>query len=258
MKNSPLSKIPVLRALSRYYRELAGPAPLAEFNDYNDYWLRREEGNTRPPVMHRYRVIASRIPDGATVLDIGCGDGAFLKYLKSVKPNCKLMGADLSEAGIRYLQEAGIEGHVIRPGTSLPQQISRTFDYVVMMEVIEHVHDAEGFVRDALGFSPTRVFITIPNVGFLLHRLRLALFGRFPVTTIVCHMKEHIRFWTVKDFVQWAGLLGLRVIRYDGQLTRPDIWVRWMVLLMPALFAAQMIYELEPVDGQTSDGSSAE
>lgn len=242
---SKLTRVPVLRALHRYLREIIRPAPLQEFANYDAYWTARMRDGKRATVLDRHRIISRLLPDNANVLDIGCGDGAFLRFLRTTHPASHLLGADISETAVAALRESGIDGQCIDPGIPLTSQITGHWSDIVMMEVIEHVVDAENLVRQALALHPKRIFITIPNAGFLIHRLRLMFGGRFPVTTIVYHMKEHVRFWTVKDMRQWAKYMGMRVRSYHGQVDRPDKIVNWLARLAPGLFAAQLVYVLE-------------
>ena len=227
--------------------------PLSEFTDYNDYWDQRAAKNAPPKIdtiqgaiLHRYVSIAKQIPEGSSVLDIGCGDGGFLIYLKSLNKNLKLFGLDVSDAAISNLTKEGIEGKTIKIGVPLREIVDRDFDYVVMMEVIEHVHEAEALVRDTFNFHPKGIFITIPNSGFIVHRIRLMFGGRFPVTFILLHMKEHIRFWTVKDFHQWADYLNLKICNWEGQEKGTKNPLRlFLIRSAPGLFAAQLIFHLK-------------
>ena len=99
-------------------------------------------------------------------------------------------------------------------------------------------------MRQVLELNPDRIFVTIPNVGCLKHRLRLMFGGRFPITTIVYHMKEHLRFWTVRDFEQWVECFGLEVCSIHGQYSYGDRLVRYAVKKYPSYFAPQVVYEL--------------
>ena len=207
-----------MKSLFYWYQVMTKPAPMNEFDDYDDYWRKRVHSNKVSPFLPRYKIIADIIPDGASVLDIGCGNGDFIRYLHSVKPQCQIVGADISTTSVEQIKGQGFKGQVILPSTPLSEQFDRQFDYVVMMEVIEHVQDAEGLTRHAAKLARKRLFLTLPNVGFIVHRLRLALFGRFPVTNICCHIKEHIRFWTVTDFAEWANHLGLTLHKVIPQI----------------------------------------
>jgi methionine biosynthesis protein MetW len=238
-----------MKALRRYYRELTRPAPLNNFEDYDAYWERRLYNLDLPPVLPRHQIIADQIPNGSSVLDIGCGDGAFLRYLRDAKPDCRIVGADVSETAVAHVGSQGFEVIHIGNGRPLNQIVGEQFDFVVLMEVIEHVHDAETLARQAASLARKRLFFTLPNVGFILHRVRLGLFGRFPVTSIIYHMREHIRFWTVKDFSEWLDSLNLTLRRTYPQVSRSENYlVRMLATRWPGLFSAQVIYEVAPTE----------
>jgi methionine biosynthesis protein MetW len=233
--------------IHKLWEGLRKPAPLQDFDDYDDYWKIRDEGNDLPPLMPRYCIIAELIPDGSTVLDIGCGSGAFLNYLSSKKNRCVLLGADISANATNRLAKSGISAKKLDPLIPLNLQFDTQFDYVVMMEVIEHIHDAEAVTRQAAKLTRNKLYITVPNVGFILHRIRLGLFGRFPVTNIRCHMKEHIRFWTVTDFKDWANYLGLTILRVIPQISDSEpALIRLLAKYNPDLFSKAVIYEIQP------------
>ncbi|HRQ65525.1 MAG TPA: methionine biosynthesis protein MetW [Xanthomonadaceae bacterium] len=241
-----LRRIPILRALYRHYLDLTKPAPLVEFKDYDAYWQARIRDGRRGRVLDRHRIVTDLIEDGDRVLDVGCGEGAFLRFLGANRPNCKLLGADIAETAIAELRKEGLDGIRLDYSRPLAEQVSGAWDVVVLMEVIEHVVDAEDLMRQVLALHPKRVVVTIPNVGCLKHRLRLMFGGRFPIASIVYHMKEHVRFWTVTDFREWADHLGLKVGSYYGQVDRGDGMVRWLTRRLPGLFADQLVYVLVP------------
>ena len=58
----------VLSRLRRQARLLYEPAPMAEFEDFDEYWERR---GTIPVVFHRWVVAARLLPQGARILDLG-------------------------------------------------------------------------------------------------------------------------------------------------------------------------------------------
>lgn len=239
-----LNPMAYLRFLRRLYRRVNGPAPLNDYPDYDEYWERRHASGKNPGLLHRYRAIAALLPPGASVLDVGCGDGSFGQHLAGARPDCSYFGADISKAAISILESRGLRGAVIDPSIPLRGQVPGPFDVVTAMEVVEHVHDAEALMNEIVALSKQEIVITIPNAGFILHRIRLGVFGRFPVTTIVFHMKEHIRFWTFKDFRQWAAMFGLSVKAFIGQEGSASAVERFFMRVWPALFAPQVIYVL--------------
>lgn len=229
--------------------KLNGPAPLNAYPDYDEYWEKRKAEGRAPRLLYRYQKIAEFLPPSARILDIGCGDGAFGAHLAIARPDCQYLGLDISRVSVEQASGRGVPCQVIEPNRPLREQVAGEFDCVSMMEVLEHVHDAEELFAQALAFEPLRVFVTIPNVGSLLHRVRFAVFGRFPVTTIIYHMKEHIRFWTFKDFRQWVGTFNLRITGFYGQTGVGHGILDALALRFPKLFALQVIYVLEPANG---------
>jgi hypothetical protein len=164
-----------------------------------------------------------------------------------------LTGADISRVATQELRKSGIQAIDIDEGNKLCDQISGHWDVIVLMEVIEHLADAEKLVREVVELNPRVIFITIPNVGFLPHRARLMFGGRFPITSIFYHMKEHVRFWTVKDFYEWAGSVGTIVVSHHGQVDRGDFVARWAARKIPGLFADRMVYELSVMGNSASE-----
>jgi len=243
---SLLSKFPGLRILMRNIEYIKRPAPLEEFADYDAYWQARTADGRIARELDRFKVIANLIDESASVLDIGCGDCAFQQYLSRVKPTCKSLGVDISADAVRLAKEQGYDAQVLEPTDRLQSQIAGTWDVVTLMEIIEHVADAEDLMRQVLELKPSRIFVTIPNVGCLKHRLRLMFGSRFPITAVYYHMKEHIRFWTTKDFLQWSDSLGLTVESVHGQFDHGDRIVEWAVKKYPSVFADRVIYELRP------------
>jgi methionine biosynthesis protein MetW len=252
-----LARLPGARFLLRNWRKITGPAPYRDFRDYDEYWQARIRDDRRAGVLHRHVWIAQRLRPGESLLDVGCGDGAFLRYLRDAAPGVRAAGADIAPTAVAELRRLGIDCYPLEEGRRLETQVPGGWDTVVLMEVIEHVHEAEDLMRQVMALGPKRIILTLPNVGFIVHRLRLALGGRFPVTTIFYHMKEHIRFWTVKDMYQWAEYLGLRVVAHHGQFPGPGRLERWLIRRAPGLFAALMIYELVPAGTTGRDDAPA-
>jgi 2-polyprenyl-3-methyl-5-hydroxy-6-metoxy-1,4-benzoquinol methylase len=110
----------------------AEPYTTEYFDEHHQRWFAH-------PNIALFATIARGLPKGASVLDVGCGRGDFLKYLRRTRPDLKLTGIDLSlnspVPGIHFLQ-----------GDFLTTPIGGHFDAVVSLAVIEHVVDVQAFV----------------------------------------------------------------------------------------------------------------
>jgi len=189
----------VLRGL----RQATGPAGFrGQAIDYDAYWRTRGAGGMHP----RFAIIAQGVQDGDSVLDVGCGNGALLHYLKETR-RIRERGVDVSETGVALARAAGLDaraGLLGAPGTVEPGD---QFDHVVLTEVIEHVADAEGLLAQVWSHTRRSLWVTFPNIAYFPHRWRLAL-GRFPVQWVL-FPGEHLRFWSLPDFREWAVGAGL-------------------------------------------------
>lgn len=203
--------------------------------DYDAYWRTRGPHDVQP----RVRLIAGLIQPGASVYDVGCGDGTALAYLRQTR-HIEAYGCDLSEVAVRMAQEKGL--HVQVCDVTAPDfRFTDTFDYIILSEVIEHIPDPEALLQKAGGHFHQSLIITIPNIGHIKHRARL-LFGRFPVQWVY-HPGEHLRYWTVLDFARWARDLGFRVTALHVSNGTPWLCKRW-----PNLFANQVVFVLQNED----------
>ena len=176
--------------------------------DYDAYWKEKRGGalgEFSPFQEKRARLVAELMETNAKVLDIGCGDGAVLNYLREQK-QIEPWGVDLSGTALAQAEENGVKtimGDLRDPKVleAIPE-----VDYITALEVLEHVPHPEELLR-ALAPKCRKAFIvSFPNTGYWLYRLRL-LFGRVPAQWRR-HPGEHVRFWTIKDARWWIEAMG--------------------------------------------------
>jgi SAM-dependent methyltransferase len=90
-------------------------------------------------------LIASLTGRSETIIDIGCGNGSILRYLKQ-QGYCHLHGLELSDYAIRRLRSEGIEmHHGTLPSIAVP---SAAFDVAIVSQVLEHVIRRRRFLRE--------------------------------------------------------------------------------------------------------------
>jgi methionine biosynthesis protein MetW len=155
--------------------------------------------------------VLADLSEGASVLDIGCGDGAVLLYLKRNK-NLHAFAADISEKALGYLETQGVK--TIRFDLNRPEEIPSLpeVDHILLLEVLEHMQNPEAFLKRIEAKARRSVIFSFPNTGYFAYRIRLLL-GRTPMQWR-SHPGEHLRFWTHQDLVWWLTALG-----YAGRAT---------------------------------------
>lgn len=213
------------------------PVEAGQARSWDDFWrVTTLAGDIRAAIMAEF------VEDGARVLDIGCGDGLLLYTLKLLKPRVRELGVDCSTVAIEKARARGIDAISLDVVQDMEKLLTiGSFDYVILAEVLEHIQQAEALLQTVVKLAPQLVLVTVPNSGHLAHRLRLLL-GRFPIVEVVYHVSEHIRFWTVKDFLWWARALGFEVVA-----VRSVKGSRWgLHRLLPGLFSKQVAYALRP------------
>ena len=157
----------------------------------------------------------------------------------------KIIGVDISQKAIELTKERGYKAYEMDITSSAFDAFMKenNFDYIILTEVLEHIREPEKVMLNIRESFNKSIFVSIPNSGFIVHRLRL-LVGRFPIVVIVYHVKEHIRFWTHYDFLYWCDYLGFKVVNYRSSSITKIVGLD-LGKLSPSLFGFQIIYELK-------------
>lgn len=230
---------PQIRAIRYHVMDLIRPLycspPMREFSDYDDYWKKR--GKLKM-IFRRWIVGAEMVPQGGTLFDIGSGTGEFLEYVQKVRPDVQMEGSDFSLEAVKMLGDLGLR---CRHLNISEQSLDGVFDVVTCFEVLEHLPEAEHAMERIRAAFRHRLVVSIPNVGYIGNRVRLGIFGRFPITVCRLHIKEHVRHWTVRDFKEWLSHFNLKIESIQGQYGAKYVpWRRF-----PALFARGLIYVIQ-------------
>ncbi len=205
--------------------------------DYSGNYYLDDSKKPRNLTSKKDKLIADIIPDGSSVLDIGCSDGRFLSYLKGKKPDINAFGINISEDAVKTAIAREIKAqHFDVASMDIPNDWM--FDYIIMADFIEHILDPERLLMKLKNHFKKAIIISIPNTGYITVRLRLLIGGRFPIQWSK-HPGEHIRFWTVKDFYWWTDQLG-----YDITQIIP-VRGSFFKSICPNLFSSKNIFILE-------------
>jgi glycosyltransferase involved in cell wall biosynthesis len=159
-----------------------------------------------------------RIRPGSRVLDVGCAGGYMGEYLTRQK-HCRVDGIDsfpvLSNAG-----DAGLAAFYLHDlNAGLPALNFEQYDYVLMLDVIEHLSKPELFLeqlRSALSLKPSvEVFLSTANIGFLVTRFML-LIGQFNYGKRGILDLTHTRLFTFGSFERAVKQAGFDIVERVG------------------------------------------
>ncbi len=124
------------------------------------------------------RAVAALAPVGARALDLGCGDGALLDYLKREK-GVNGRGIEMSEAGVLACVRRGLS---VRQGNlqeGLADYPDGSFDVVILSQTLQFLDDPGMILGEMLRVGRLAV-VSFPNWGNWRCRLELLWRGSIP------------------------------------------------------------------------------
>ena len=148
-----------------------------------------------------WELISNWIKPGTRVLDLGCGGGELLKYLRDVR-RVSGLGLEIDNDNIIRCIENGVD--VIQAdleGRWHDYFSDQSFDYVLMTQTLQAVRHPNQILDEMLRIAKETI-VTFYNMGYWKNRMQL-LCGRMPVTTVLpaqWYETENIHLCTIADF----------------------------------------------------------
>ena len=181
------------------------------------------------------------IPDGVSVLDVGCGAGGFLTYLlsSSVRTS-RRAGPTSSMKAVETARRAGLDAF---QADLTRERLSHRYDYVTCFETIEHIADAEAVAEALRDATQHRLIMSLPNFGYIHHRIRTGSSDGSRTRASSSTSRSTSGIGGSRTSSSGTAALGLRVIDVKGQYGGQYMpWQRY-----PNLFSPQLVYVLEPM-----------
>ena len=160
--------------------------------------------------------IAQLVPQGARVLDLGCGSGELLAHLQQHR-GCTGYGVELDDAGVLACVQRGVDVIQLNLDQGLALFADASFDVVLQIDTLQHLHDAETMLRETVRVGRMGI-VAFPNFAHWPNRLSV-LRGRMPVNARLpyeWYNTPNIRVGTYADFGVLAARNGLRVLDRFG------------------------------------------
>jgi glycosyltransferase involved in cell wall biosynthesis len=233
----------------------------AWFQNINLFYDRRfdcaplEDGRRYPSKLEfesTHSRVLDLVPEEARVLDLGCGIGAVGAALKE-KKGCVVVGCDIERGAFTGTFDKFFLADLNK---GLPEMPGERFDYILALDVIEHLTAPEDFLDELRALASrtgARLILTTANIGFIIMRLSLLL-GRFEYGKRGILDITHTRLFTFNTLRRAMRAAGFDIERSEGVvLPMPFVFGRsalskialavnhTLVRLRPTLFGFQIL-----------------
>ena len=158
-------------------------------------------------------IIQDWIPAGSRVLDLGCGRGELLAWLRDHK-QVSGYGLEIDPENIAHCIDRGVNVIEQDLDKGLGNFASNSFDVVVMTQALQAVHYPDRILQEMLRVG-RECIITFPNFGHWRCRWYLARYGRMPVSEFLPYTwynTPNIHFCTFKDFEALCHEMQVKVL----------------------------------------------
>ncbi len=185
--------------------------------------------------------LASLVPAGSRVLDLGCGDGRLLAHLQQTR-GCTGYGIEIADANVQACVQRGVNVVQLNLDDGLALFDDRSFDVVLQLDTLQHLRNTERMLRETARVGRIGI-VSFPNFAHWPNRLHV-LTGRMPVTRALPYQwydTPNIRVTTLADFEVLARRCGLVVTDRFG-LQAGRVVRRW-----PNLRASVAVFRFEQV-----------
>ncbi|MFM9939184.1 MAG: class I SAM-dependent methyltransferase [Hyphomicrobiaceae bacterium] len=210
-------------------------------DDYFDHPYFEARRQLTPDLAYRYGERAAELVAligplaGRRVLEVGCDTGLFVGYLRD-RHGAASVGVDVAHKAVAEARKAGLD---VRLGTleqlALPPH---SFDVICAYDLIEHVADPAGFLKEAASILAPGGIIVIetPNYDGLIYRLGRGL-AQLPLGLAVTRAGQkrlwppfHVQYFNAASLSGILAANGFTATNVQGrELASAELAVGWPV-----------------------------
>ncbi len=153
-----------------------------------------------------FAVIGRLVDPGSRVLDLGCGEGELLAWLKQHK-NVTARGVEISPTQVRHAIARGVSAFQGDLNEGLADFPDSVFDYVILSQTLQEIRDPVRVIHDMLRVGKHAI-VSFPNFGHWHVRMTMLFHGRSPRTRAFpyeWYETPNIHFLSVSDFEALAA-----------------------------------------------------
>ena len=152
-----------------------------------------------------FKIIANLIEKDTRVLDVGCGDGTLMEFLKD-NSKIDIRGIEISKSNVQKCIGKGltvIEGDAEKDLSQFPDG---SFDFVILSQTLQAFLNPEKVISELLRVGK-KAIVTIPNFGYWKVRLHLLTKGTMPITRTLpdeWYNTPNLHMCSIKDFFNFC------------------------------------------------------
>ena len=174
-----------------------------------------------------FAVIANWIPPGERVLDLGCGDGKLLRYLRETR-GIDGYGVEIDPESVLGCIRNDVDVIQIDIEGGLSGFEDQSFDHVIISQALQAMRATERILSEMLRVADEAV-VSFPNFAYRTNRSAIAA-GHMPVSEDLpyeWYETPNVRFFTIVDFEALCTNLDIEIrerLAFDdaGQVVTDD------------------------------------
>lgn len=183
------------------------------------------------------------IPQGARVLDLGCGEGHLLAELQTTRA-IQGLGLELDPEKIATCLRRGLNVVQQDLNQGLSNFKANQFDTIIMTQTLQAIRRPDTLLDEMLRVGREAI-VTFPNFAHVKNRIQLGIFGHMPVNPQLpnpWYDTPNIHLSTFDDFEALCDQLKIQILNRDtsnlsGQRS-------WLGTVWPNLFGEVAVYRL--------------
>jgi methionine biosynthesis protein MetW len=169
---------------------------------------------TSDPIRLEHRLIAQLVETGASVLDLGCGEGELLSLLVREK-RARVQGIEIDQRAIRECVAHGLSVFHGDIDAGLSDYADASFDYVIVNQTLPQVRHPDTVLQEALRVG-RQAIVGFANFAHYAARAQLFFRGRAPITpSLPYHWYDspNLHFLSIADFVDYTRSRDIEIMR---------------------------------------------
>jgi methionine biosynthesis protein MetW len=186
-----------------------------------------------------FAAIAAWIPKGASVLDLGCGDGSLLRYLKETR-SVRGYGVEISDMDLVSCIANGVNVIQNDLDSGLSDFEDNTFDFVILSQTLQATRHTEALIQEMLRVGREGI-VSFPNFGYWKSRMNVML-GNMPVSRELPYQwydTPNVHLCTLNDFESFCR-------KYCVSISARSVMTGGLeVGLLPNLLGSTAVYRFQ-------------